>query len=332
MFRRQNRLILFLLPATLVAFHLLASQALAQKKLATVAYVPPSISLTADATVVTACPEGNLPGPQVHLNARAGSIGSNPVRYTWSTNSGRINGDGAAVTWDLSGVEPGSYKASVEVETGGSDGVCQTFTSTNVLVNSCPPAPPCPRVSIVCPENVLVDQPLTFSSNLASVTSGVAAIYNWTVSAGRILEGQGTSTIKVDTTGLAGQIIRARLSMGGFNQDCSDTCSAQIPVPQPHSRKFDEFPDIARNDEKARLDNYAVELQNDPSATGYVIVYPGGSGRPGEVQKHTARVVDYLVNSRGIDAHRLVTLAGGTKEELMVELWISPSGATTPKP
>ena len=269
----------------------------------------------------------------MHLNARAISPAGSPLRYHWSTNSGRINGDGALVTWDLSGVQPGNYKASVEVETTGTDGVCQTFTSTNVLINPCPPAPPvCPRVSIICPENVVLDQPLTFSSDLASATSGAAPVYNWTVSAGRIIEGQGTSTIKVDTTGLAGQTIRATLSMGGYTEECSDTCSVQMPVPQPRSRKFDEFPDIARNDEKARLDNYAVEVQNDPTATAYVIVYPGRSGRPGEVQKHTTRVVDYLVNSRGIDARRIVTLVGATKEGLIVELWISPRGAIAPTP
>ncbi len=332
MFRRQRRLIGFLLPVA-VALHLFGSPASAQKKSDAVAFTPPSLTLTADTSVVTACAEGNLAGPQVHLNARVSSPGGNPLRYHWSTSSGRINGDGAVVTWDLSGLKPGYYKASVEIETGDTNGECQAFISTNVLVNSCPPAQPvCPRVSIICPDKVLIDQPLTFRSNVASVTSGVAPIYNWNVSAGRIIEGQGTSTIKVDTNGLAGQIIRATLSMGGYTQDCSDTCSVQMPVPELHPRKFDEFPDIARNDEKARLDNYAVELQNDPTATAYVIVYPGRAGRPGEVQKHTTRVVDYLVNSRGIDARRIVTLVGGAKEELIVELWLSPRGARPPTP
>ena len=56
------------------------------------------------------------------------------------------------------------------------------------------------------------------------------------------------------------------------------------------------------------------------------------SGKPGDVQKHTTRIVDYLVNSRGIDAHRVVTLVGGARDELMVELWSCPQGATPPNP
>jgi hypothetical protein len=120
--------------------------------------------------------------------------------------------------------------------------------------------------------------------------------------------------------------------MGGYPMDCSDTCVVQFPVPPVECRKFDEFPDIARNDEKARLDNYAIELQNDPTSTAYVIVYPGQRGRPTDVQKHTARVVDYLINSRGIDGRRIVTLVGPTRPELMVELWTCPQGGRPPTP
>lgn len=333
MFRSQRNLVGLLLPIALVALHVFASQALGQKqKDILTTFVPLSLSLTADSTVVSTCAAGDQ-RPQVQLNARATSPSGNPLRYRWSTDSGRISGDGATVTWDLSGVAPGHYKAYVEVESGNIGGECQAFSSTNVLVNPCAPVPlVCPSVAIVCPENVAVDQPLTFSSNVSGVSLSAQPVYNWTVSAGRILEGQGTSSIRVDTTGLAGQTVRTTLSMGGYTLDCSANCAVQIPVPVQTSRKFDEFPAISRNDEKARLDNYAVELQNDPTSTAYVIVYPGRSGRPGDVQKHTTRVVDYLVNSRGIDARRIVTLAGRTRDELMVELWIAPRGATLPTP
>jgi len=57
---------------------------------------------------------------------------------------------------------------------------------------------------------------------------------------------------------------------------------------------FDEYTNITRNDEKARLDNYGIELQTDPTSMAYVVVYPGSNGRAGEVQLRSARVVDYL--------------------------------------
>jgi hypothetical protein len=329
--RSQCRTIGYLLPIALAAVLLHPSKALAQKATETVAYAPPTLSLTADPSVITACSEGN--GSQVRLNASAVSPGGNPIRYHWSTASGHINGDGAVVTWDLSGLAPGYHKASLEIETGDNAGECQAFSTATVLITPCPPPRPvCPNVSITCPTNITMDQPLTFNAIVSGGTPSVTPVYNWTVSAGTIIEGQGTSSIRVDTTGMAGETVRATLAMGGYTLDCSASCSVQIPVPKIVSRKFDEFADINRNDEKARLDNYAVELQNDPKATAYVVVYPGHSGKVNDAQKRAARIVDYLVNSRVIDAQRIITLIGGAKEGLMVDLWIVPQGATPPTP
>lgn len=328
MLRHERRLIRLFLPIALVGMFAFASSAFAQKvRIETRAFTPPNLSLSADPQVITVC-EG---GPAlVNLNARATS--NYPISYRWTASAGRIQGDGATVTWDLSGLQPGSYKAYVDIDTVSGDEACQAFTSTAVVVNRCPPPPPtCPNVGIICPERAEVGQPLTFTSNISGGTSGVTPIYNWTVSAGRIIDGQGTSSIRVDTAGLAGQTLTATLSMGGYTLDCSATCSVQFPVPV-ECRKFDEFPAIARNDEKARLDNYAIELQNDPTSTAYVIVYPGPRGRPGDVQRHTTRIVDYLVNSRGVGAQRIVTLVGPARDMLLVELWLCPQGARPPSP
>lgn len=326
----RRRFILFVLPIALVSMHLLSSEVSAQKARETVAYSPPTLSLAAEPSVITVC-EGQAAPTLVNLNANAVSPNGYPIRYQWRASAGRIQGNGANVTWDLSGVSPGYYKAYVDIDTGSGDELCEAFSSTTVRVNRCPPpSPVCPTVRISCPDNPIAGQPLDFT---ATVTGGSLAtqIYNWTVSAGTIIAGQGTSSIRVDTTGLAGQSVRASLSMGGYPMDCSDSCVVQFPVPV-ECRKFDEFPDIARNDEKARLDNFAIELQNDPTSTAYVLVYPGERGRTGDVQRHTTRIVDYLINSRGIDARRIVTLVGSPRSELMVELWTCPQGGKPPAP
>ena len=94
--------------------------------------------------------------------------------------------------------------------------------------------------------------------------------------------------------------------------------------------KFDEYGNIRFNDEKARLDNYAIQLQNDPNARGAIIAYGGRRGRRGEAQARANRARDYLVNTRGIDAGRIDTIDGGYRDELTVELWVVPAGATAP--
>lgn len=331
MFRNPSRRIGYLAPIALVAF-LSAPQALAQTRTIAASNAPLSLSLTADTNSVTACANGGA--PTVQLKANAVSPGGYPIKYKWTTESGIISGEGPVVTWNLAGLKPGYHKASLDIQSVGAEGSCQAFSSISVLVNPCPVVQPvCPAIEISCPTNVAIDQPITFTSKYTGgVPANVNPVYNWTVSAGTIIEGQGTSTIKVDTKGLGGETVRATLSMGGYTLECSADCAVAIPLPKLSSRRFDEFPDISRNDEKARLDNFAIELQNDPTATAYVIVYPGKTSKRGDVQHHSSRIVEYLVHSRGLDERRIVTLVGTTRDQLHVELWVTPQGAAPPTP
>jgi len=310
-----------------------AAHVFAQKpQTVSAANAPLTLSLTSDANIVRAC--DNSGAPRVQLTAKAVSPNGNPIKYKWTTDDGVISGEGPIVTWNLAGLKPGYHKASLDIVSAGTEGTCQAFSSVSVLVNPCAEARPvCPAIEISCPTYVAVDQPLTFTSRYSGgVPANITPVYNWTVSAGTIIEGQGTDTIKVDTKGLGGQTVRASLSMGGYTLECAADCAVSIPLPKAVGRKFDEFPDISRNDEKARLDNWAIELQNDPTATGYVIVYPGRTSKRAEVQDHFGRVIEYLVHSRGIDQSRIKTIEGPKRDQLHVELWVTPQGATPPNP
>jgi hypothetical protein len=315
----------YLLPVVLIGTNLFTQSALSQKpKVETIAYAPPALGLAAEPEVVSSC-QGD--SALVHLSARAVSSDRNPIRYVWLANAGRIEGTGPTATWDLAGLKPGYYKAQVQIQMGNGGNECEAFASTAVLVRCSPSLPVCPNVSIDCPVGIVVDRPITFSANLAGGSGTVNPTYSWKISAGSIIKGQGTTSITVDTKGLAGQTIQADFVMGGYPQECPASCIVQIPVPKSVAKKFDEFPDIPRNDEKARLDNFAVQLQTDPTATAYVVVHPGQKSQPGLAQKRIKRIVDYLVNSRGLDARRIMTITGTARRELLVELIICPQGA-----
>jgi len=103
------------------------------------------------------------------------------------------------------------------------------------------------------------------------------------------------------------------------------------------SFKFDEFGDINCEDEMARLDNYATQLQNQPSAKGVMIFYGGRrfKGRlpkRGEAAARAARLKPYLVERRGIPTNRVILIDGGYAEEWHVELWVIPQDVTNPSP
>ena len=327
MFAFKRHLSQLFLPLALMGFHCFAAEALAQTARATFSYSPPIVTLTSDPSLINAC-EGDA--ATVQLIAKATSPSGNPIRYSWKVAEGRIDGDGPTVTWNLTGVRPGQYKAFLVINTGTGDEECEVFANTIVAVR-CTPKPTCPNVSLICPDRIEAGQPVTFASTLTGGTGNVSRLYNWTVSAGRIIEGQGTSSIRVETTGLEGQSLTASLSMAGYEDDCSASCTIQFPIPLT-CRKFDEFPDISRNDEKARLDNFAIDLQKDPTSTAYVIVYPGSRARAGTAQTRATRIVEYMVNSRGLDSRRIVTLVGPARSDLKVELWNCPQGVAAPTP
>ncbi|MDT7542250.1 MAG: hypothetical protein QOE33_2154, partial [Acidobacteriota bacterium] len=229
---------------------------------------PPTVTVSASQARVTlaaqcgpdqmADPNCTATGSTVSLTANAADPDGDTLLYTWSTTGGKIAGDGANVTWDLSGVMPGTYTASVEVDDGCG---CIAFSSTTVVVDRCncvpTPVPPTP-----VPQPVMTPTP--------------------------------------------------------------------PPPPPPTPTQFDTYGNIPRNDVKARLDNFANELQAQPGSQGYIIGYGGRKGVTGEAQRRADFAKDYLVNTRGIDAGRLVTIDGGFKEEATTELWIVPAGATPP--
>ena len=126
---------------------------------------------------------------------------------------------------------------------------------------------------------------------------------------------------------------------------CLIAANAQAGTAPTEARKFDEFGDVGCEDEKARLDNFANELQNNPDVQGYIVFYGGkrrqyptghnsspALPRRGEAEARVARLKLYMSDSRGIDSNRIVVINGGYRERWAAELWIVPKGANPPAP
>jgi len=297
---------------------------------------PPVISsVTASTSSITLpCPEGTSSNScptsanlVLQLNVVASDPDNDVLVYSWTVTGGKITGDGKNVTWDLTGALPGTYTATVQVSDGTHPPVPG---STSVTIANCPNCekPACPTVNVSCPDSVNQGEPITFTANFSGSGS---VTYNWSVSAGTISSGQGTSSITVNTDGAGGQTVTATVDVGGMDPSCSGTksCSTAVKTPPtpPACNKFDEYGNIKFNDEKARLDNFAVELQNKVNSTGYIIGYGACEG---EGSARANRAKDYLVNTRGIDAGRIVVVDGGCRAELWVQLYVCEQGANPP--
>jgi hypothetical protein len=205
-----------------------------------------------------------------------------------------------------------------------------------------PPLPksPCPfPVNISAPSQVTEGEIITFTADITY--TGTAPIkYTWKVTpaSASIINGLGTATLNVDSTGLGGQRIIATLTADDGSSDPACVQSAQaVAVIAPIkkiaivAREYDECNHCTFDDQKARLDNLAVELQNDPTTRAYIIAYGGRMSPVGQVEKLMTRAREYIVTQRGISASRLTVVNGGFREDDSVELWIVPSGASAPQ-
>ncbi len=205
-----------------------------------------------------------------------------------------------------------------------------------------PPLPksPCPfPVNVSAPQQVNDGEIITFNADVSyGGTSPVNYKWKVTPSTARITSGLNSPTLTVDSTGLGGHRIVATLIADDGSSDPACSQSAQavaVVAPLPKTvivaKEFDECNSCTFDDQKARLDNLAVELQNDPSTRAYIIAYGGRMSPVGQVEVLMSRARDYLVSQRGIDASRLVVVNGGFREEDSVELWMVPSGAKPPQ-
>ncbi|HEV2862776.1 MAG TPA: hypothetical protein VGX48_17300 [Pyrinomonadaceae bacterium] len=114
-------------------------------------------------------------------------------------------------------------------------------------------------------------------------------------------------------------------------KETGTTTLVSPPVPAPTSpRKIDEYGRIRWSDERARLDNAAIEIQSDPTLQCYFVCYDGRVARAGEARRRCQRAANYIVRRHGIARERVLTMEGGFREQLTVEIWPVPAGAAPP--
>jgi hypothetical protein len=200
---------------------------------------------------------------------------------------------------------------------------------------------PCPYpVNISAPVSVNDGDLITFTSDVAYGGSAPLS-YVWTVSPSeaRIVSGAGTATITVDSTGLGSQRVTATLLVDDGSGDalCRQRAAASTEIvakkpPVVECKPFDQFQSVAFDDDKARLDNLAIELQGAPDTQAYVMIYAGRTSRAGQADMLGKRTMDYLVNQRGVDARRITIVNGGYRDTDFIEIWICPPGAKPPQP
>ena len=113
--------------------------------------------------------------------------------------------------------------------------------------------------------------------------------------------------------------------------------SARVLGSAHPERPFDEFGDINCESEMARLDNFAVALQNAPRTRGEIIFFAGNMAggklpKRGEAEARVERIRAYLIKRRGIPQASIVVINGGFSTDFRVILLLVPPDAGLLKP
>jgi hypothetical protein len=270
----------------------------------------------------------------VSVATKASDPENDVLTYSYTVSGGRVVGTGANVQWDLSSAQAGTYTIVTGVDDGC--GVCGRTDTKTITIRECPD---CVRPKVEDPCNcgtVSVSGPAGTTNPGDSMTFTATATgkgssnftYNWTVSSGTITAGQGTPSITVATTqAMAGTNVTASVNIGGTQPGCNcPTDASEIAgvAPKPTAVPIDEYGPSQDDDVKARIDNFYIQLNNNPTARGYVIIY----GTAAQIRKQKAQIMK-AINFRKYDGSR-ITFVDGPAGEQKVKLWMVPAGADNP--
>jgi hypothetical protein len=140
--------------------------------------------------------------------------------YNYTVSGGRIVGSGKNTTWELSGVQPGDYLATVEVV---STKDLKATDSVHVRISSCLDcvlALSCPTVDIECPvQSVTAGAPAVVTANAKGME--VEPDYEWTVKPTAPFTSSQTGQITIDTKDLPkGSTISVKVEVTNIDVVC----------------------------------------------------------------------------------------------------------------
>ena len=179
----------------------------------------------------------------------------------------------------------------------------------------------CPSISVACAPKSCDVSPFHFIARISEAPPGRELSYQWSVSSGQIVRGQGRRSIKVVAPDWSS--LTATLNVVGLPRQCNATASMSVIREHvPTAQLFKQFGSAPFAKVSKHLDAFANQLRNQPGAMGYIL-FNGGRGL-------AASAKNYLVSEHGIEAGRIVNVRKKRSGRVIIKLYIVPTGAVPP--
>jgi hypothetical protein len=170
-------------------------------------------------------------GTQVTLNVTASDPDGDKLTYHYLVNEGVVGQQTSTAIWNLHSASLGKKTATVEViDSRGGRAISVVAVGVKIC-GACDP-PPCPPLNVSCPNDVPTGEKIKF---IATAT-GAELTYDWQVTNGKIVKGQGSSMIEVDTTDSGESPVTAVVSVNGLPSYCSRTASCSCALQKRRSQ------------------------------------------------------------------------------------------------
>ncbi len=189
----------------------------------------------------------------------------------------------------------------------------------------------CPKFTIHSPATVTAGEDLSFIVNMEGASDGLT--YNWSISAGTITSGQGTSQITVDTKELGGMTTTATVEVGGLPSNCSGVVSSTVQIMSPSEKVISaKFTTLAALSAAVKQFITKTDIKNPESRnTAFVYVYKGATTTASQLKQINATITTAF-EKNGVPSYQYMIKDGGKKKLALVEMYKVPEGAEEPKP
>ncbi len=190
----------------------------------------------------------------------------------------------------------------------------------------------CPVIKVESPSyEVAAGDTLVFIAVIKDAPSNVT--FNWAISAGTIISGQGTSVIRIETKDLAGMYVTATVQLGGLPRDCVSTASSSVEIIPPAqlviSGTFTNGQEL-----KNAVQKFIAETQiTDPAnaGTGFIYLYKSATTTESALKIFKAAIVSAFEYNKVLP-YQYKIADGGKRKLQFYEMYLMQPREKEPKP